>query len=79
MKKTIELKNTYELKMTKQQMQYDVRLQEEILKSELLKFRTSFSDSVKTTVRKYSQKIITFILIGLLRGKFKARREDQSK
>lgn len=79
MKKIIELKNTYDLKMTKQQMHYDVRLQEEILRSELQKFRTSISDSVKTTARKYAQKITTFILIALLRGKSKARTEDQSK
>ncbi len=62
-----------DLKLKKQQLSYDIKLQEKALETEFLHLRNSFADSLKTTFRIFSQKMAILLLARLLRSKKKSR------
>ncbi len=73
MEKKHILRNSNDLKLEKQRLNYDIKLREEAFKLELLKMQSSFVDSLKTTARIYSQKLVILFLSRFLRSKFKLR------
>lgn len=70
MKKDTLLKNIHDLKLLKHKLKADIRLQEEILGTGLLKLKASYSDQIRTSAMHYSQKIIATLIYRLIRSCF---------
>jgi hypothetical protein len=67
---TIRLRTVTDLRITKERFRYNVKIQEEILGSRIKLIRSSFIESLKTTLRKTGQQLLLLSVIRLLKNKF---------
>jgi hypothetical protein len=70
LKKDNQLKNIHDLKLLKYKMKAEIRLQEEILGTGLVKLSASFSDQLRASAMLYIQKLIATVAYRLIRSKF---------
>ncbi len=70
LKKDIQLKNIHDLKLLKYKMKAEIRLQEEILGTGLVKLSASFSDQLRASAMLYTQKLIATVAYRLIRSRF---------
>ncbi len=73
MKKTAQpqIRNVHDLRLAKQTIKYDIRLKEEILKSGFIRFRQSFTDSLKRSARIMGQELAITVLLRIIRSQMK--------
>ena len=67
---TIRLRTVTDLRITKERFRYNVKIQEEILGSRIKLIRSSFIESLKTTLRKTGQQLLILSVIRLLKNRF---------
>ena len=73
MKKGSQLKTLNDLELYKQQLQFEVKFQEEKLGRGLLQLKDSFYDKLKTSALNYLQKIGVFILFRMIQSRFRKK------
>ncbi len=67
---SIRLRTVTDLRIAKERFRYNVKIQEEILGSRIKLIRSSFIESLKTTLRKTGQQLLILSVIRLLKNRF---------
>ncbi len=66
---SLRLRTVTDLRIAKERFRYNVKIQEEILGSRMKLIRSSFIESLKTTLRKTGQQLLILSVIRLLKKK----------
>lgn len=69
-----DFRNLNDIALAKKHYQYQIELQESVLFYEAKELRQNFAESVKTSIRKFSTKLMVVSLIKLVKAQITKRR-----
>ena len=66
-----EISTLSDLRVAKEGFRYEAKLREQFLLTGVDQFTSSFKDAVKSTLRETAQKMVTLVILNILKNKAK--------